>query len=44
MKYTGESWSGIKLIGKFSFSETSFHNWFNSPFLKDHDFVIIRNN
>ena len=32
-----------KRIGKLDFLGMNVHNWFDSSFLKDHDFVIIRN-
>lgn len=37
------TWSATPHIGKLYFLGMNAHNWFNSPFFKDHDFVIIRN-
>ena len=36
-------WSAEPQRGKIYFLGMNVHNWFDSSFLKDHDFVIIRN-
>ena len=37
------TWIAKPNIGKLYFLGMNVHNWFDSSFLKDHDFVIIRN-
>jgi len=37
------AWSAEPQRGKIYFLGMNVHNWFDSSFLKDHDFVIIRN-
>ena len=37
-------WVAVPQIGKLYFLGFNIHNWFDSSFLKDHDFVVIRNN
>ena len=37
------TWLATPHIGKLYFLGMNVHNWFDSSFLKDHDFVIIRN-
>lgn len=37
------TWIATPHIGKLYFLGMNVHNWFDSSFLKDHDFVIIRN-
>jgi hypothetical protein len=38
-----ESWVAKPQIGQLYFMGTNIHKYFNSPFLKDHDFVILEN-
>jgi hypothetical protein len=38
------SWKAIPRIGKIFVFGTNIHNYLNSPFFKDHDFVTIENN
>lgn len=36
-------WQAEPRIGQLYFLGTNVHQYFNSPFFKDHDFVVIRN-
>lgn len=38
-----EIWSAKTQIGQLYFLGTNLHNYFNSDFFKDHDFVVIEN-
>lgn len=39
-----DQWVAEPHIGKLYFLGKNVHQYFNSPFFKDHDFVIIKNN
>jgi hypothetical protein len=38
------TWSAKPQVGQLYFLGINIHKYFNSPFLKDHDFVLIENN
>jgi hypothetical protein len=41
--HLSDRWSAKPQIGQIYFLGTNIHNYFNSPFFKDHDFVTIEN-
>ena len=42
-KFNLKEWKATPEVGHLYFLGMNVHNWFNSPFLADHDFVLIEN-